>query len=85
MKTLCYLQKCAKQNPVSSIRTIDDLKFYVDGSLFEGKAGSEVCFWNELGVFTTVFQTAIHAVLACFDNWLKKCISGIKICIYFDS
>jgi hypothetical protein len=60
--------------------------------VFEGRAGSgffsEVLNLNEsfaLGAFTSVFQTEIHANLACSDDCLKKCVSGKKIYICSDS
>jgi hypothetical protein len=65
----------------------DGLKFYTDGSLFEGRAGSGI-FLEELDLkasfaletYTTVFQAEV-----CFDYCLKECMSGKMICIYSDS
>jgi hypothetical protein len=59
------------------------LKFYSDGSLFEGKAGSEVlseilylkaCF--ALGTFTTVFQVEVYTILAGSDYSLREGMTG---------
>jgi hypothetical protein len=71
----------------------DGLKFYTDGSLFEGRAGSEVFFSEELdleasftlGTFATVFQAEVYAILACSDYCLRKCMTGKTICICSDS
>jgi hypothetical protein len=54
----------------------DGLKFYTDGSLFEGRWDSGV-FSEELdlkasfalGTFATVFQAEVYAIVACSDDW----------------
>jgi hypothetical protein len=61
----------------------DGLKFYTDGSLFEGSAGSRV-FLEELdlkasfalGTFAIVLQAELYAIMACSDN----CLSTVCIC-----
>jgi ribonuclease HI len=70
----------------------DGLKFYTDGSLFEGRAGSGV-FSEEhdlkisfaIETFATVFQAEVHAILACSDYCLRECMTGKTICICSDS
>jgi hypothetical protein len=70
----------------------DGLKFYTNGSLFEGRAGSGV-FSEELdlkasfalGTFATVFQAEVYAIMACSDYCLRECITGTTICICLDS
>jgi hypothetical protein len=52
----------------------DNLKFYTDGSLFEGRAGFEV-FSRELvfkasfalETLVTVFQAEVYAILVCSE------------------
>jgi hypothetical protein len=69
----------------------DGLKFYTDGSLFEGREGAGV-FLEELdlkasfalGIVTTVFQAEVYAILACSDC-LRVCMTGKTICICSDS
>jgi ribonuclease HI len=66
----------------------DGLQFYTDGSLFEGRAGSGV-FSEELelkisftlGTFTAVFQAEVHAIMACSDYCLRKCMTSKMVCI----
>jgi hypothetical protein len=61
----------------------DGLKFYTDGSLLEGRAGSGV-FSEELdlkasfalGTFATVFQAEIYAIMACSVYCLRECMTG---------
>jgi hypothetical protein len=56
----------------------DALKFYSDGSLFEGKAGYGVFFPEEfdfkasfaLGTFVTSFQAEVYAIMDCSDYCL---------------
>jgi hypothetical protein len=72
----------------------DGLKFYTDGSFFEGRVGSGV-FSDDfdlkasfaLGTFTTVFLAEVYAIIACFgfDYCLKECMTGKIICICSDS
>jgi ribonuclease HI len=70
----------------------DALKFYTDGSLFEGKAGSGV-FSEELdlkasfalGTFATVFQAEVYAIMACSNYCLRECMTGKTVCICSDS
>jgi hypothetical protein len=70
----------------------DGLKFYTDGSLFEGRAAFGI-FSEELdlkasfalGTFVTVFQAEVYAILACSDYCLRECIAGKTICICSDS
>jgi hypothetical protein len=70
----------------------DGLKFYTDGSLFEGRAGSGI-FSEELdlkasfalGTFSTVFQAEVYATMACSDYCLRDCMTGKTICICSDS
>jgi hypothetical protein len=58
----------------------DGLKFYTDGSLFEGRVGSEV-FSEELDLkapfalrtFATVFQAKVYAIMACSYYCLREC------------
>jgi hypothetical protein len=38
-----------------------------------------------LEAFTSVFQAEVHAILACSDYRLKKCMIGKTICIFSDS
>jgi hypothetical protein len=70
----------------------DGLKFYTEGSLFEGRAGSEV--FSEkldlktsfaLATFATVFQAEVYAIVVCCDYCLKECMSGKTVCICSDS
>jgi ribonuclease HI len=68
------------------------LKFYTDGSLFEGSEGSGV-FLEEidlkasfaLGTFVTVFQAEVYAIIACSNNFLRECMTGKMVCICSDS
>jgi hypothetical protein len=67
----------------------DGLKFYIDGSLLEGRADSGVFFAEELdlkasfalGTFANVFQAKVYANMACSNNCLRECITGKTICI----
>jgi hypothetical protein len=68
----------------------DGLKFYTDGSLFEGRVGSGV-FSEELdvkasfalGTFATVFQAEVYAIMTFSDYCLRECMTGKTICICF--
>jgi ribonuclease HI len=70
----------------------DGPKFYTDGSLFVGRAGSGV-FLEELdlkasfalGTFATVFQAEVYTIMVCSDYCLRECMTGKTICICSDS
>jgi hypothetical protein len=71
----------------------DGLKFYTDGSSFEGRAGSGV-FSEELDLkassfalemFTFFFQAEVYAILACCDYCLRECMTSKTMCICSDS
>jgi ribonuclease HI len=70
----------------------DGLKFYTDGSLFEGRAGSGVLLEEfdlkasfALGTFAAVVQAEFYAIMACSDYCLMECMTGKTICICSDS
>jgi hypothetical protein len=60
----------------------DGPKFYTDGFLFEGRAGSRVFFEEldinasfALGTFATVFQAEVYTIMACSDYCLRECMT----------
>jgi ribonuclease HI len=68
------------------------LKFYTDGSLFEGRGGSG--FFREqldlkasvvLGTFVTFFQAEVYAIMASSDYCLREYMTGKTVCICSDS
>jgi hypothetical protein len=69
----------------------DSLKCYINGSLFEGRAGSRN-FSEELdlkasfalGTFP-VFQVEVSAFMACSDYCLRECMTSKTNCICSDS
>jgi hypothetical protein len=70
----------------------DRLKFYTDGSSFEGRPSSGV-FSQELdlkasfalGTCTTVFQAEVYVILVCFNYCLRNCLTSKTICSCLDS
>jgi hypothetical protein len=64
----------------------DDLKFYIDGSLFEGMMGSGI-FSEEFdlkasfALGTCVFQAEVYAIMTYSDCCLRECMTGKTICI----